>query len=153
MIWWWQVPDCYHLESWWSMYTFEDLKNIMEELRSDHGCSWDRAQTHETMKKHLVEECAEVLEAIDNKDTENLCEELGDVLFQVMIHSEIEKEQGNFTVDDVIDGVCQKMVRRHPHVFGGPEMRKMDGNENLWQEMKKLERKEREKARENGKKP
>ena len=135
------------------MYTFEDLKNIMEELRSDHGCSWDRAQTHETLKKHLVEECAEVLEAIDNRDTENLCEELGDVLFQVMIHSQIEKEQGTFTVDNVIDGICKKMVRRHPHVFGDAEMRKMNGNEDLWQEMKKLERLEREKARENGKKP
>lgn len=135
------------------MYTFEDLKNIMKELRSDHGCSWDRAQTHETMKKHLVEECGEVLEAIDNRDTENLCEELGDVLFQIMIHSEIEKEQGNFTVDDVIDGICQKMVRRHPHVFGSAEMRNIGRNEDLWQEMKRLEREEREKARENGKKP
>lgn len=135
------------------MYTFEDLKNIMEELRSDHGCSWDRAQTHETMKKHLVEECGEVLEAIDNRDTENLCEELGDVLFQIMIHSEIEKEQGNFTVEDVIDGICRKMVRRHPHVFGSAEMRNIGVNEDLWQEMKRLEREEREKARENGKKP
>lgn len=135
------------------MYTFEDLKNIMEELRSDQGCSWDRVQTHETLKKHLVEECGEVLEAIDNRDMENLCEELGDVLFQVMIHSEIEKEQGNFTVDDVIDGICRKMVRRHPHVFGSAEMRNLGGNEDLWQEMKRLEREEREKARENGKKP
>lgn len=135
------------------MYTFEDLKNIVGELRSDHGCSWDRAQTHESMKKHLVEECGEVLEAIDNQDTENLCEELGDVLFQVMIHSQIEKELENFTIDDVVDGICRKMVRRHPHVFGSEEMRKMGGNENLWQEMKKLEREQREKARENGKKP
>ena len=74
-----------------NMYTFEDLKRIMEVLRSENGCPWDRRQTHETLKKHLVEECGEVLEAIDNRDTENLCEELGDVLYQIMIHSEIEK--------------------------------------------------------------
>ena len=83
------------------MYTFEDLKQIMKTLRAEDGCPWDRAQDHDTLKKHLVEECAEVLEAIDAHDTENLCEELGDVLFQVMFHSEIEAEQGNFTVDDV----------------------------------------------------
>ena len=74
------------------MYTFEDLKQIMKTLRAEDGCPWDRAQDHETLKKHLVEECAEVLEAIDSGDTENLCEELGDVLFQVMFHSEIEAE-------------------------------------------------------------
>lgn len=84
------------------MYTFEDLKQIMKTLRAEDGCPWDRAQDHDTLKKHLVEECAEVLEAIDAHDTENLCEELGDVLFQVMFHSEIEAEQGNFTVDDVV---------------------------------------------------
>ena len=93
------------------MYTFEDLKQIMKTLRAEDGCPWDRAQDHETLKKHLVEECAEVLEAIDSGDTENLCEELGDVLFQVMFHSEIEAERGNFTVDDVVNGICEKMIR------------------------------------------
>lgn len=122
------------------MYTLEDLKEIMEKLRSEDGCPWDRAQTHESMKKYLVEECAEVLEAIDNQDTENLCEELGDVLYQVMIHSEIEKEKGNFTVDNVIDGICQKMVRRHPRVFGGPKLPEgLEGKE-LWEEIKRRER-------------
>ena len=101
------------------MYTFEDLKQIMKTLRAEDGCPWDRAQDHDTLKKHLVEECAEVLEAIDNHDTENLCEELGDVLFQVMFHSEIEAERGNFTVDDVVNGICEKMIRRHPRIFGG----------------------------------
>lgn len=122
------------------MYTLEDLKEIMEKLRSEDGCPWDRAQTHESMKKYLVEECAEVLEAIDNQDTENLCEELGDVLYQIMIHSEIEKEKGNFTVDNVIDGICQKMVRRHPRVFGGPKLPEgLEGME-LWEEIKRRER-------------
>ena len=71
------------------MYTFEDLKEIMTKLRSENGCSWDREQTHDSMKRYLVEECAEVLEAIDNKDPDNLCEELGDLLYQIMIHAEI----------------------------------------------------------------
>ena len=122
------------------MYTFDDLKNITEKLRSEGGCPWDRAQTHESMKKYLVEECAEVLEAIDNQDTGNLCEELGDVLYQIMIHSEIEKEKGNFTVDDVIDSICKKMVRRHPRVFGGPKLPEgLEGAE-LWEEVKRRER-------------
>ena len=92
------------------MYTFDDLKQILERLRDkENGCPWDSVQTHESMKKYLVEECGEVLEAIDNQDTENLCEELGDVLYQIMIHCEIEKEQGNFTIDDVVNGICEKM--------------------------------------------
>ncbi len=119
------------------MYTFEDLKEIVKKLRAEDGCPWDRVQTHESMKRYLVEECAEVLEAIDNKDAENLCEELGDVLYQIMIHSEIEKEKGEFGIDDVVDGICRKMVRRHPRVFGGE-----DGKKALsWEEIKALERK------------
>jgi len=121
------------------MYTFEDLKAIIAKLRAEDGCPWDRVQTHESMKQYLVEECAEVLEAIDNKDTENLCEELGDVLYQIMIHSEIEKEQGTFTIDDVVDGICKKMVRRHPRVFGGENAEKAYS----WEEIKELERQER----------
>ena len=119
------------------MYTFEDLKEIVKKLRAEDGCPWDRVQTHESMKRYLVEECAEVLEAIDNKDAENLCEELGDVLYQIMIHSEIEKEKGEFGIDDVVDGICRKMVRRHPRVFGGE-----DGKKALsWEEIKSLEKK------------
>ncbi len=119
------------------MYTFEDLKEIVKKLRAEDGCPWDRVQTHESMKRYLVEECAEVLEAIDNKDAENLCEELGDVLYQIMIHSEIEKEKGEFGIDDVVDGICRKMVRRHPRVFGGE-----DGKKALsWEEIKALEKK------------
>ena len=122
------------------MYTFEDLKQIMKTLRAEDGCPWDRAQDHDTLKKHLVEECAEVLEAIDNHDTENLCEELGDVLFQVMFHSEIEAEQGNFTVDDVVNGICEKMIRRHPHVFGDEEYGSDEQNQARWEEIKRQEK-------------
>ena len=122
------------------MYTFEDLKQIMKTLRAEDGCPWDRAQDHDTLKKHLVEECAEVLEAIDAHDTENLCEELGDVLFQVMFHSEIEAEQGNFTVDDVVNGICEKMIRRHPHVFGDEEYGSDEQNQARWEEIKRQEK-------------
>ena len=126
------------------MYTFEDLKQIMKTLRAEDGCPWDRAQDHDTLKKHLEEECAEVLEAIDAHDTENLCEELGDVLFQVMFHSEIEAEQGNFTVDDVVNGICEKMIRRHPRVFGG-EIPEVEIEKDLWEAIKKQEREEKKK--------
>ena len=122
------------------MYTFKDLVEITAKLRAEDGCPWDRAQDHETLKKHLVEECAEVLEAIDSGDTENLCEELGDVLFQVMFHSEIEAEQGNFTVDDVVNGICEKMIRRHPHVFGDEEYGSDEQNQARWEEIKRQEK-------------
>ena len=133
------------------MYTFDDLKTIMTKLRAEDGCPWDREQTHESLKRRLVEECGEVLEAIDNHDTDNLCEELGDVLFQVMIHSEIEKEQGGFTVDDVVNGICEKMVRRHPHVFGNEEERARGAGKDLWETIKRQERAEKEKRRAGGK--
>ena len=125
-------------------YTFSELKEIIAELRSEHGCPWDRKQTHESLKKCLTDECDEVIAAIDNQDTENLCEELGDVLFQVMFHSEIEAEQGNFTVDDVVNGICEKMIRRHPRVFGG-EIPEVENEKDLWEAIKKQEREEKKK--------
>ncbi len=126
------------------MYTLDDLKHIMTRLRAVDGCPWDRAQTHESMKQYLEEECREVLEAIDNQDTDNLCEELGDVLYQIMIHCEIEKEQGHFTVDDVIDGISRKMIRRHPRVFGGPDHQGDLGSHLSWEEIKRREREGKE---------
>lgn len=126
------------------MYTFEDLKEIMTKLRSENGCSWDKEQTHDSMKRYLVEECAEVLEAIDNKDSDNLCEELGDLLYQIMIHAEIEREKGNFTIEDVIDDICWKMVMRHPHVFGGGSLPEGLSRSEQWAAIKQMERAERE---------
>ena len=102
-------------------YDFEDFKAIVEYLRAPDGCPWDREQTHESMKQNLIEECYEVIEAIDNKDTDNLKEELGDVLLQVVMHSQISKENHEFAIEDVINGVAEKLVRRHPHVFGTEE--------------------------------
>ena len=99
-------------------YTYEELLNIIAELRSEHGCPWDRAQTHESMIPCLYDEYDEVVEAIKNKDDDNLCEELGDVLLQVLLHAQIAREEGRFDMSDIIDGLARKMIRRHPHVFG-----------------------------------
>lgn len=99
-------------------YNFEDLLKIMEVLRSDEGCPWDREQTHESIRKDFIEETYEVIEAINKKDKTLLCEELGDVLLQVAFHVQIEKEEGSFGIEEVTDGVCKKLIERHPHVFG-----------------------------------
>ncbi|MGQ9855300.1 MAG: nucleoside triphosphate pyrophosphohydrolase [Fervidobacterium sp.] len=97
---------------------FERLVEIMATLRGENGCDWDKAQTHETLKPYLIEEAYEVLNAIDLNDDEELKEELGDVLLQVVFHSQIASERGAFTIKDVIDTLNDKLVRRHPHVFG-----------------------------------
>ena len=125
------------------MHTFEDLINIIAELRSDHGCPWDKEQTYESLKKCLADETEEVFQAVDNKDMENLCEELGDVLLQVVLYSQIAKEQGGFTIDDVIEGISQKMVRRHPHVFGDIEVNSPEEALALWKEIKLQEKAEK----------
>ena len=124
-------------------YTFKDLTDITAKLRSENGCTWDRAQTHESLIPCLMEESGEVRDAIVNKDDENLCEELGDLLFQVMIHSQIAAERGAFTVDDVVQGMCEKMVRRHPHVFGDRKVNSPEEALALWQEIKKREKSEK----------
>jgi XTP/dITP diphosphohydrolase/tetrapyrrole methylase family protein/MazG family protein len=127
-------------------YTYEQLVGIIAELRSEHGCPWDRAQTHESMIKCLREECEEVVTAIENKDDENLCEELGDVLLQVLFHSQIAAEEGRFTIADVVDGLAAKMIRRHPHVFGDAKTAQTpeEGLAN-WKAMKELEKAAKEK--------
>ena len=125
-------------------YTYEQLLEIIAELRSDHGCPWDRAQTHESMIKCLYDECDEVVEAIKNKDDDNLCEELGDVLLQVLLHAQIAGEEGRFTMADVVDGIAKKMVRRHPHVFGNAPMAQSE-EEGLanWEAVKAMEKEEK----------
>ena len=125
------------------MYTFQELTNIIEELRSEHGCPWDRQQTYESLKKCFVDETQEVFEAVDNHDMENLCEELGDVLLLVMLNSQIAKENGAFTIEDVIDGLCRKMIRRHPHVFGDAKANSPEESLALWNAIKAQEKAER----------
>ncbi len=99
-------------------YTIEDLKEIMTLLRSERGCPWDQKQTHESIRMDLLEEAYEVMEAIDNKDSSLLKEELGDLLLQIVFHAEIEREISEFQFDDVCDMICKKLIYRHPHVFG-----------------------------------
>ena len=124
-------------------YTFKDLTDITAKLRSENGCTWDRAQTHESLIPCLMEESGEVRDASVNMDDENLCEELGDLLFQVLIHSQIAAERGAFTVGDVVQGICEKMVRRHPHVFGDRKVNSPEEALALWQEIKKREKSEK----------
>lgn len=102
-------------------YTFEDLEEITRKLRAPNGCPWDREQTHESLRVCMREEAYEVIEAIENTDMENLCEELGDVLLQVSLHSRIGEENKEFTMQDVLNGICEKLIRRHPHVFGNSD--------------------------------
>ena len=118
------------------MYTFKDLVEITAKLRAEDGCPWDREQTFESLRKYMREEAEEAVQAVDKNDMENLCEELGDVLFQVMLNSQIAKEKGLFSVDDVIGGICEKMVRRHPHVFGDIEVNSPEEALALWKEIK-----------------
>ena len=99
-------------------YSIDDLLDIVRLLRGEGGCPWDREQTHESIKSDFIEETCEAIEAIDLKDTELLREELGDVLLQVVFHCRIEEETGSFTFDDICDGICKKLIIRHPHVFG-----------------------------------
>ena len=103
-------------------YTIEELLDIMTVLRSPKGCPWDREQTHADIRKNMIEEAYEACEAIDLDDKELLCEELGDVLMQVVFHAEMEKEAGVFSFEDVVDGLCRKLVVRHPHVFGDKKL-------------------------------
>lgn len=99
-------------------YGYEDLLHIMRILRSDEGCPWDREQTNESIRKNFVEEVYEAIEAIDTHDDELLKEELGDVLLQVVFHARIAQDEGRFGMEDVVDGICKKLIVRHPHVFG-----------------------------------
>lgn len=131
-------------------YTYQELLNIVAELRSEHGCPWDRKQTHESMIKCLREESEEVIEAIENQDDENLCEELGDVMLQVLMHSQIAAEEGRFTIEDVVDMLAQKLVRRHPHVFGSQKALTVEEGLASWNAIKAQEKAlKEEKKREN----
>ena len=121
-------------------HDFAELTEVVGILRGENGCMWDRAQTHETLKECLTDETQEVLQAIDNQDDENLCEELGDVLLQVLMNAQIAKERGAFTIDDVIQVLCQKLIRRHPHVFGDEVVHTPEEALALWKKVKAREK-------------
>ena len=122
------------------MKLFDEFIETIATLRAPGGCPWDMEQTHESLKPCLLDEAQEVLEAIDAKDDENLCEELGDVLLQVVMHAQIAAEEGRFTMEDVIRGVNDKMIRRHPHVFGDVKVDSLEDQLKLWEEIKKQEK-------------
>ena len=119
-------------------YSITDLLEIMSLLRSENGCPWDREQTHESIRKNFIEETYEAVEAIDCNDSEMLFEELGDVLLQVVFHTQMEKENGSFDFDDVCDGICRKLIVRHPHIFGEEDISSASAVANRWEEIKKL---------------
>ena len=121
-------------------YTFQELVDIMELLRSEKGCPWDREQDHETLKKYLIEETYEVLEALDSRDKRKSADELGDLLLQIVFHAQIGKENGTFDITDVISMICQKMIDRHPHVFGTVKADTPDQVVDNWEEIKKKEK-------------
>ncbi|MFA1715281.1 nucleoside triphosphate pyrophosphohydrolase [Peribacillus frigoritolerans] len=119
---------------------FSKLRRVIAELRGPDGCPWDKKQTHESLKKYLIEEAYELIDSIDEGDDEGMIGELGDVLLQVMLHSQIGEDEGMFTIDDVIEGITAKMIRRHPHVFGDVEV---NGEEDVlvnWQKIKEDEK-------------
>jgi nucleoside triphosphate diphosphatase len=123
---------------------FNKLVELMATLRALNGCPWDRKQTHESLKPYLLEETYEALETIDRRDHPKLCEELGDVLLQVIFHSQIAAEEGTFTVEDVLDVLTTKLIRRHPHVFGnGDQAGALTNGEQVvsqWEQIKGAER-------------
>lgn len=121
-------------------YTLESLTAIMKKLRSDQGCPWDREQTHQSLTRYLIEEAYEVIDAIEQQDPQALAEELGDVLLQIVFHAQIASENGQFTMDDVLKAVCEKMIRRHPHVFADTEINSVEDVLSNWEAIKKREK-------------
>lgn len=118
---------------------FEALLSLMDRLRAEEGCPWDREQTHASLRPYLIEETYEALEALDVGETGHIVEELGDVLFQVVFHCQIAREQGEFTMADVLQAVIQKMTRRHPHVFGNREVANSGEALRQWEQIKRTE--------------
>lgn len=121
-------------------YDFNAFTDIIARLRAPDGCPWDIKQTHESLKECLIEESGEVISAIDKKDDANLCEELGDLLLQVVIHAQIAAEENRFTIEDVIQGVSEKMIRRHPYVFGDVKITSLEEGLDLWNAIKEKEK-------------
>ena len=121
-------------------YNCQDLREIVRILRHPGGCSWDMEQTHQSIRRNFLEEAYEVAEAIDQGSTEHLKEELGDVLLQVVFHADIEDDAGRLNLDDVADGVCRKLIYRHPHVFGDVTVHSTEDILSNWEELKKKEK-------------
>ena len=121
-------------------YTFEDLLSIMEKLRGEDGCPWDKEQTHESIKRSIMEEGYELIEAIDTRDGAKMADESGDLLLQVVFHAQIGKENGEYDMSDVTDAICKKLIHRHPHIFGGEDIKTADGVLDMWDAIKRNDR-------------
>jgi tetrapyrrole methylase family protein / MazG family protein len=119
---------------------FTNLKKIIAQLRGPNGCPWDKEQTHESLKKYLIEETYEVIEAVNNGDIDQLIDELGDVLLQVLLHAQIGEDDGYFSISDIIEGLSAKMIRRHPHVFGNVSVESTEEVLLNWQQIKEKEK-------------
>ena len=124
-------------------YNYQDLLEIMRILRAPGGCVWDAEQTHASIRKDFLEETYEVCEAIDEESPEHLCEELGDVLLQVVFHAQIAREEGTFSMDEVCDGICKKLIYRHPHVFGDVKVSSSEEVLTNWDALKRVEKQQR----------
>jgi len=118
---------------------FDELVEIVAKLRSPEGCPWDREQNRDSLKPYLIEEFYEVIDAIEENDAEGTCEELGDLLFQIVLQSQLSKEEGSFDINDVVKGISSKMVRRHPHVFGDKDLETSADVSEWWEEHKRKE--------------
>lgn len=125
-------------------YTYEDFLEIIKALRAPDGCPWDREQTHDSLRPCMLEEAYEFLSSVriwkETGSADNMCEELGDLLLQIVMHAEIADEEGLFTMEDVVDEISRKMVRRHPHVFGTTEITGVSDVLNNWDDIKKKEK-------------
>lgn len=122
-------------------YDFNDLLDVMKRLRSKNGCPWDSEQTHESLRIYLIEETYEVLEALDAGDTGKFCNELGDLLLQIVFHAQIASENGKFDINDVTTEICSKLISRHPHIFGDVSADTADQVVENWEAIKKKEKK------------
>jgi uncharacterized protein YabN with tetrapyrrole methylase and pyrophosphatase domain len=118
----------------------DKLLQVMDTLLGPGGCPWDRAQTHQTLRTDMLSECNEAAEAIDKNDMAALCDELGDVLHQVLFHAKLAEKNGSFTVEDVINGITDKLIRRHSHVFGTDKAETIQDVERLWAQNKSKEK-------------
>lgn len=121
-------------------YTYEDLVAIMKRLRGENGCPWDREQDHKSIRKNLIEETYEVVEAIDAESDVMLKEELGDLLLQIVFHAQMAEEEGAFDQGDVADGICKKLILRHPHIFGETKVNGSGEVLKNWEDIKKVEK-------------